>query len=283
MKKISCRVISALLALVVLLGCVSAAAAAEKKPLYVVLGDSIAFGMGLTNPKNAVYGKIVADTDGFDYENYAIPGHTTTDLLNRMQNRKVHAAIEKADIISISIGGNNFLLGNLAMILYDGIVKNDYSRVDAIIETFTADLDEIVSEIKALNPNVVILLQTLYNPQKGYSEEVYGQGAAMLNQAIKDYVRKCDDSVLLVDVGAALTDKETDFARDGVHPSAVGNEKIAQAVLDTLYKNGLGDKTEPVIAVKGRNIIGTDFIAGSVQIYCWILRLFAPVLKTLPI
>lgn len=283
MKKISCRVISALLALVVLLGCVSAAAAVEKKPLYVVLGDSIAFGMGLTNSKNAVYGKIVADTDGFDYENYAIPGHTTTDLLNRMQNRKVHAAIEKADIISISIGGNNFLLGNLAMILYDGIVKNDYSRVDAIIETFTADLDEIVSEIKALNPDVVILLQTLYNPQKGYSEEVYGQGAAMLNQAIKDYVRKCDDSVLLVDVGAALTDKETDFARDGVHPSAVGNEKIAQAVLDTLYKNGLGDKTEPVIAVKGRNIIGTDFIAGSVQIYCWILRLFAPVLKTLPI
>ena len=283
MKKISCRVISALLALVVLLGCVSAAAAAEKKPLYVVLGDSIAFGMGLTNPKKAVYGKIVADTDGFDYENYAIPGHTTTDLLNRMQNRKVHAAIEKADIISISIGGNNFILENLPMILYDGIVKNDYARVEALIEDFAVDLAEIVSEIKALNPDVVILLQTLYNPQKGYSEEVYGQGAAMLNQAIKDYVRKCDGSVLLVDVGAALTDKETDFARDGVHPSAVGNEKIAQAVLDTLYKNGLGDKTEPVIAVKGRNIIGTDFIADSVQIYCWILRLFAPVLKTLPI
>ncbi|MBQ9551482.1 MAG: hypothetical protein IJU96_01835 [Clostridia bacterium] len=283
MKKISCRVISALLALVVLLGCVSAAAAVEKKPLYVVLGDSIAFGMGLTNPKNAVYGKIVADTDGYDYENYAIPGHTTANLLQRMQEPTVKAAIRSADIISISIGGNNFLLGNLAMILYDGIVKNNFSRIDAIIETFTADLDEIVSEIKALNPDVVILLQTLYNPQKGYSEEVYGQGAAMLNQAIKDYVRKYDDSVLLVDVGAALTDKETDFARDGVHPSAVGNEKIAQAVLDTLYKNGLGDKTEPVIAVKGRNLVGTDFIAGSVQIYCWILRLFAPVLKTLPI
>ena len=175
MKKPSCRIISLLLFAAMLLGCVSTAAAVEKKPLYVVLGDSIAFGMGLINPRKAVYGKVVADTDGFDYENYAIPGHTTTDLLKRMQNKKVHNAIEKADIISISIGGNNFILENLPMILYDGIVKNDYARVEALIENFTVDLNEIVSEIKALNPDVVILLQTLYNPQKGYSEEVTGR------------------------------------------------------------------------------------------------------------
>ena len=99
------------------LGCCVIADAAEDAPHYVVLGDSIAFGSGLSNPRQAVYGRIVADTNGYAYDNFAVPGHTTQNLLQRMQNEQVKAAIADADIISISIGGNNFLLGNLNALL----------------------------------------------------------------------------------------------------------------------------------------------------------------------
>ena len=107
------RGLSVLLSLLLALGCCVMAAAAEEAPHYIVLGDSIAFGSGLSNPRQAVYGKIVADTNGYAYDNFAVPGHTTQNLLQRMQNEQVKAAIADADIISISIGGNNFLLGNL--------------------------------------------------------------------------------------------------------------------------------------------------------------------------
>ncbi len=282
MKKKCCCVVSVLLAVVFLFGSFSAAAA-EEKPLYVVLGDSIAFGSGLLNPQQAVYGRIVADTDGFDYENYAIPGHTTGDLLRRMQNQKVHAAIEAADVISISIGGNNFLRGDLLGILYNGVVKNNYAPVEQIVAPFVADLDTIVTEIHTLNPDAAIVLQTIYNPQSGYAGEVYGHGAAILNDAIKAYVQAHPDNVYLVDVAARLTDHKADFARDGIHPSAVGNEKIAKAVLETLFENGLGAKTEPVIAVKGQDVFGTDWLAFSVTFYCWALHLVAPLLSKLPV
>ena len=112
MKRTVKSVLAVLLTAALLLGACSAALAAAK-PRYVVLGDSIAYGSGLSNPTKAVYGKIVADTNGYEYENYAIPGHTTQNLLRRLENDKVRAAVKKADIISISIGGNNFLLGDL--------------------------------------------------------------------------------------------------------------------------------------------------------------------------
>lgn len=71
--------------LVLLVSCCAVAAAEEESQHFVVLGDSIAYGSGLSNPKGAVYGKIVADTNGYSYENYAVPGHTTQKLLRRRQ------------------------------------------------------------------------------------------------------------------------------------------------------------------------------------------------------
>ena len=36
-------------------------------------------------------GFIVADTDGYDYANHSVPGHTTTNLINRLKDETVIA------------------------------------------------------------------------------------------------------------------------------------------------------------------------------------------------
>ena len=105
------------------------AAAEEDAPFYLVLGDSIGYGSGLSNAKEAVYGKIVADTNGYAYANDAIPGYTTQALLRLMQTDDVKADIAKADIISISIGGNNFLrLRDLGDMIGFGVGYDDATR-----------------------------------------------------------------------------------------------------------------------------------------------------------
>ena len=261
------KLISVLLCVLLLLGTLGVAAAAEDQTRYVVLGDSIAYGSGLSNPKKAVYGRIVADTNGYAYENYAVPGHTTDNLLRRMENNTVKEAIKNADIISISIGGNNFLLGDLNALLYDGIVKQEYSRFDEIAAGFYEGLCAIVDNIRALNADAAIVLQTIYNPQTGYVGDVYQNGADRLNAKMREYLQTHPGEILLADVAAALTDSDTDFAEDRVHPSAAGNEKIARVVLQTLFDNGLGSKTEPVINTKGVDARGTGLFTLSVNLY----------------
>ena len=246
-------VFSVLLA-AVLLACLCAVpVGAAARPLYVVLGDSIAYGSGLSNPTEAVYGRIVADTNRYAYENYAVPGHTTANLLRRLENDTVSDAVGRADIISISIGGNNFLLGDLNGILYDGIVKEDFGRLDEITEGFYGDLGTIVNTVRALNPDAAILLQTLYNPQTSYIGDVYQQGADRLNAAIRSFAAANPGEVLVVEVAHALTDSGRDFA--------------ARAVLRTLCDNGLGSETEPVINAPGRDARGAGMFTTFVNLY----------------
>lgn len=275
-------ILSVLLSVVLVLGVCGMAASAAEQPRYVVLGDSIAYGSGLSNPREAVYGKFVADTNGYAYENYAVPGHTTGNLLRRMENEAVRDAIRAADIISISIGGNNFLLGNINGLLYDGIVKQDFTRLDEITAGFSADLETIVSTIRALNPDAAILMQTLYNPQTGYVGEVYQQGADRLNAAIRSYAQDNPGEILVVEVAQRLTDSDRDFAADRIHPSTAGNEKIAAAVLQTLSENGLGSETVPVVNTPGADARGAGMFTVFVNLYGWFFHLLAMIHSLFP-
>ena len=272
MKK---KIIAVITAVLILFCTFAVAASAAEKKSYVVLGDSIAFGSGLANPREAVYGKIVADTNGYDYANFAVPGHTTGNLMRRMEDETVRSAIRGADIISISIGGNNFLLGDLNGLLYDGIVKSDYTRMDQIAADFYADLETIIGTVRGLNPDAAILMQTLYNPQTSYVGEVYQQGANRLNAKVWEFDAANPGEILIVDVARRLTDSKKDFAEDRIHPSAAGNEKIALAVLETLKENGLGANTTPVIKTKGIDARGAGAFTGFVNLYGWIFHVIA--------
>lgn len=220
---------------------------------YLVLGDSIAYGSGLTNPVAACYGKIVADTNGYDYANHSVPGHTTANLINRLKEEEVIADLEKADIINISIGGNDFLTSNVKQLITDCLVNGDYSKLDKIAQTFYNNLCEIVDIINSHNEDAVILVQTLYNPQEDFLRDAYQIGADRINNAIKKYASKNPGEIVIVDVGKALGADMANYAADKIHPSAKGNEKIAKTVLNKLYELKLGTETKPVITTKGKD------------------------------
>lgn len=260
MKKLT----AILLSLVMIFGIFAVNGYAEnEKKFYLVLGDSIAYGSGISNSREACYGKIVADTNGYDYANHSVPGHTTTNLINRLKDETVISDLKKADIISISIGGNDFLMSNLIGLMFDSIVLDDHTEYDKIAEGFYTNICEIVEIINSHNADAVILMQTLYNPQSGYLRAPYQEGADRINAAIERYNAENPDEIVIVDVGTALGDDMENYADDEIHPSAAGNEIIAETVLDKLHELDLGSGSAPVIAEEGKDIeIPVIFTAG---------------------
>lgn len=240
--------------------------AQTEKPFYLVLGDSIAYGSGISNSREACYGKIVADTNGYDYANHSVPGHTTTNLIKRLKDETVIADLKKADIISISIGGNDFLMSNLIGLMFDSIVLGNYTEFDRIADGFYTNLCEIIDIINSHNADAVILMQTLYNPQSGYLRAAYQEGADRINAAIERYNSENPGEIVIVDVASALGDDMANYADDEIHPSAKGNEIIANVILDKLKELELGSNVSPVITEKGADIDIPEFFTMSLRL-----------------
>ena len=252
--KIIRKGVAAVLAAAMILTLCAFAASAAKRPTYLLLGDSIAYGQGIVNSKDACYGRIVANTNNYNYMNDAISGTTSGALLLLLKDDAIIKDVKKADIITISTGGNDFLTRNWVGMGLFGIATGDYSKLDPIVAKFTKNLAAIIKTVRKLNPKATIIVQTIYNPHNDIWTEAFQQGVDRMNNAIKA-VKKSTGGFVIADVGAVISGHPEYIAVDTIHPNAKGNIAIAQYMLKFLKKLGLGTKTKPVIKVQPVSII----------------------------
>lgn len=259
--KLTRKILAVLLALMLTLSCAAFAASAAGEGLrYVVLGDSIAAGSGLRNANEACYGRIVANTNGYSYQNFGHDGDRTSTLLSKLDQGNVADAVRRADIISISIGGNDFFTNNSPGLFFE-VTFGYYKRINSIASDMRRNFAGIIEKIKAYNPNAIILMQTLYNPTIYPFRFGVAQAVSRVNSMIKDYLRDHPGAYHIVDVESAIGADPTYICIDTIHPNAKGNERIAKVILQKLYELGLGSRTDPVIRVKGVSTGEIDFAA----------------------
>jgi len=235
------KLISVILALVMMCTLfVPAFAEEEAKTKFVVLGDSIAQGWGLKDVKSSSYGALISEAEGYDYVNHAIGGHTTYNLNQRLEEEQVASDVESADIIAVSIGGNNFLLGGMFEMIGDVLLKNDYSKMDEVGADFKENFLLALGKIKALNPDATLMVQTLYNPRDDFLKEPYQYAINLLNNTFADILAQQPGAYVIVDVGAAFEGHSEYIQKDKIHPNEAGHYIIAQEYAKTLLELGLG-------------------------------------------
>lgn len=254
MKNIK-KFLSVILSLCLMLSaCVFFSSAAEEKTTYLLIGDSITEGFGVKNPDEASYGKIVADTNGYEYINDAVVARDSDTLRQYVESSYfMRKDIRNADIISLSIGANDYFANDEVVSLVVGaLLGTNNKQLNAIAENYYENLCAIVDEIHVLNPDVVILIQNVYTAWTGFAGKAFKAGAGRVNKMIDKYLAEHpDNGVYLCDITPAITVGSGTIASDCVHPNAKGNIEIAKIVLNKLYEMGLGTQTEPVINAKG--------------------------------
>ncbi|MBR0120820.1 MAG: hypothetical protein IJM10_03430 [Clostridia bacterium] len=248
------KAIAVTLAATVIFSVFALGAAAAKRPTYLLLGDSIAYGQGIINSKDACYGRIVANTNNYNYANDAISGTTSGALLLLLDEEPIIKDVKNADIITISTGGNDFLTRNWVGMGLRGIATGDYSKLDPIVAKYKKNLTAIIVKIRKYNPKATIIVQTIYNPHNDIWTDAFQQGVDRMNAAIKSVKNKTGGFVI-ANVGAVISGHPEYIAVDTIHPNAKGNIAIAEYMLKFLKKLGLGTETKPVIKVQPVSII----------------------------
>ena len=81
---------------------------AADAPAILILGDSVSAGTGLAEGECGYY-DYIADCTGGSLTNLAASGMTTVDLLGVIENAANKDTIADADIICVSIGGNDLM------------------------------------------------------------------------------------------------------------------------------------------------------------------------------
>lgn len=240
------RVTALFTAFAICFAAVAFSASAKENLNYFVLGDSIAEGFGIKNPDEASYGKLVADANGYNYRNRGKMGRNSERLYEYLTQAEGYIEdVEWADIISVSIGGNDFLLNHAASLLAQGIIFNDYSKFDEIGENFYVNFSKCMDRIHELNPDAVILVQTLYTSWTfDYVKKPYQQAAKRINDAIAKYCEENPDNIYIVETCEAFDGHSEYISSDTIHPSAEGNVVLARLVQAKLFEIGLADTAE---------------------------------------
>ena len=261
------KTISLILAIVLTFSIFSVAGFAQDKLNYLVIGDSVTYSAGITNPVEACYGKIVADTNDYNYKNYAISGYTSENLLNYLDNEEVAQAVENADIIQISIGANDFLMCNMTYLALSGVFGN-MKPFNEVQQYFENHFTQIIQKIKTVNPDVNILIQTIYNLDFVFPR-TYKLGFEQINGTIRAYLEKNPESYTIVDVENHFKGHRDYIAADLLHPNAKGNLEIAKLTLRVLKDLGLGENTEPVIENEGIDVGGIYAVVATIVSIFW--------------
>lgn len=173
---------------------------------YVALGDSITTGYGLGGEQS--FAEIVAEKKGYTLnDDLAADGATSEELLDAVTAPANADTLKNADLITITIGGNDLMnalyeylaaksgqdvdaikamltggtadiaaLGQLVLLL-SGFA--DSNEAKAALSTFTVNLTAIMGAIKQANPDVTLLVTTQYNPYS-YLAKTFG---SMVTQA----------------------------------------------------------------------------------------------------
>ena len=263
------KIISTLLCAAMLLAAFGGALAAkaEGPPKLLVLGDSIAVGMfalpSFPEPFDPYppasswdpndypdgYGPLVAREMGWQFANYAQSGDRTIDLLDKLRhNAEIRLAVGQADIIEISIGGNDILNASPAEMISLGLnaLLGSYTTANTIFAASKANLLSIVAEIRTLNPGAVLIVQNMYdtgpnaiNKMVGplYTiSESYWTGLIQLGNAsvFSACLSANPGAFYLAEIYPAFNWKSGLMSPDFIHPNKAGHEVIAGVLLDLL-------------------------------------------------
>ena len=198
---------------------------------YVALGDSITTGYGLNEGEKG-FAQQIAGSQRYTLQNLAENGATSDMLLDSLSKSSTLSAIEGADVITITIGGNDLMnalyayladaynmanpdanitaedvasalagnnpvLSQTTMLLFAAGVIEAFPTSDAATEAlvdFKANFTEIIDTIKTANPDAKLIVANQYNP---YS---HLEDTGMFGGYVKKVVDAVDDAVMYLNM-----------------------------------------------------------------------------------
>ncbi|HEF1903314.1 TPA: SGNH/GDSL hydrolase family protein [Bacillus cereus] len=199
----------------------------------VSLGDSLTRGVG--DKEGIGYVGRMKENLQKDYKqkialtNLAVSGAKMPDLLKQIESNGAQYSIKQADVIVLTIGGNDLFPG------WESLGKIDLETYRPDTETFQNEAKKIIEEIRKLNTDSPIFWLGLYNPfedvedLKGSSNIVVDWNASLEKLALNN------KNVYITPTFDLFQNRGKDLLySDHFHPNEVGYTYMAERLVQNV-------------------------------------------------
>lgn len=202
------------------------------------LGDSLTYGVGDT--EGGGYVRVVENfykktTKNVENVNLAISGARSDQLLKQLDQKEVQNQIKSADVILMTIGGNDLFRGGEAL--------EDFNS-DAITQAETSyknNLQQIYQTIRKLNPSAPVFHIGLYNPFMTLENATeMSNVVAKWNMESQNLTQQEKDIVYVPTFDLFQQNGEAYLATDKFHPNHAGYQFIGNRVTEVIQTGGDG-------------------------------------------
>lgn len=211
------------------------------KTLHITaIGDSLTKGVGDETNQGGYLKYLQSDlltlksVKNVEIENFGVTGHQTIQLLNKMGNDDVRKSIQHADVVLITIGGNDMM-----KIVKENFLNLQLDVFEAEIANYKKRINTILKKVRNSNPNATIVLIGLYNPFLEWFSDIEEFQTVIdeWNATSRSVLNKYKDAYFVDISDVFLHSDENLLYEDHFHPNNRGYELIASKVFTTFQRH----------------------------------------------
>jgi len=215
-----------------------------RKLTIVSAGDSLTQGVGDSTDQGGYlpYLKTMLEKEKgiteVDFDNFGVTGNRTTQLLKRLKTPEMKEVLQKADMVILTIGGNDIM-----KVVKDNISNLQVSDFIKEKESYRNHLSQIMEAIVQENPNASIVLVGLYNPFSKWFSDIkeMDEIVADWNQVGQSVITNYPNAYFVEIEDVFLNTTEDLLFTDHFHPNDKGYELIAERLNETLSERVIPD------------------------------------------
>ncbi|MDN3016824.1 SGNH/GDSL hydrolase family protein [Paenibacillus sp. BSR1-1] len=173
-----------------------------------------------------------------DFYNYGVKGNRTTQLLKRLQSPEMKSVLQRADVVVITIGGNDVM-----KVVRDNLSNLQLSIFNKEKESYQKHLTQIFETIVQENPNASIVLVGLYNPFSKWFPDIEEMDTIVSdwNNAGRTVITHYPNAYFVPIEDVFLNADENLLYTDNFHPNDKGYELIAERLNETFGEQVIPD------------------------------------------
>ncbi|MGD6781172.1 SGNH/GDSL hydrolase family protein [Sutcliffiella horikoshii] len=205
----------------------------------VFFGDSLTQGVGDESQKGGFTSIIKQHYEAKPYidnvsvTNLGVRGNRTNHLLKRLEDPEVQEALTEADVIFMTVGGND-----LMKVIRENFLDLTFSLFDKEQELYAKRLDSVLGEVRKHNDSSRIYLVGLFNPFYHFFQEIEEMNEVVTNwntttiSILDEYPNTA--YVPIQDI--FIDPKENLLDDDQFHPNQKGYQLIGNNIINEIKR-----------------------------------------------